>query len=39
MTRSVSRSALLTKFLNVSEEMETVVGFEGLSVSRESQSR
>lgn len=38
MPRSVSRSALLTKFLNVSEEMETVVGFEGLSVSRESLS-
>lgn len=30
MTRSVSRSALLTKFQNVSDETETVVGLEGL---------
>lgn len=33
MTRSVSRSALLTKFQNVSEETETVVGLEGLCKS------
>lgn len=38
MTRSVSRSALLTKFQNVSEETETVVSLEGVCCESRSHS-